>query len=123
MKISKGELLKETRTVADGSGISERQQLLILGKTLALGGATLNDITLSKLSVHRARSANRIEEAKLIEETWIPPEYLEIHWDGKTFRQATGKKEERLAVYAGPPPKLLGTPKIAEGLVKRNVVQ
>ena len=33
MKILKRELLKETRTVADGSGISERQQLLILGKT------------------------------------------------------------------------------------------
>ena len=32
MKISKRELLKETCTVADGSNISERQQLLILGK-------------------------------------------------------------------------------------------
>ena len=40
---------------------------------------------------------------------------MEIHWDGKTFKQATGKKEERFAVYAGPPPKLLGTPKIADG--------
>ena len=115
MKISKRELLKETCTVADGSSINERQQLLILGKTLALGGAALNNVTLSKSSVHRARSANRIEEAKLIEETWIPPEYLEIHWDGKTFKQASGKKEERLAVHAGPPPKLLGTPKIADG--------
>ena len=86
-----------------------------MGKTLALGGAALNDVTLSKSSVHRARSANRIEEAKLIEETLIPPKYLEIHWDGKTFKQATGKKEERLAVNAETPPKLLGTPKIADG--------
>ena len=86
-----------------------------MGKTLTLGGAALNDVTLSKSSVHKARSANRIEEAKLIEKTWIPPEYLEIYWDEKTFKQATVKNEERLAVYAGPPPKLLGTPKIADG--------
>ena len=86
-----------------------------MGRILALGRAALNDVTLSKSSVHRARSANRIEEAKLVEETWIPPEYLENHWDGKTFKQATGKKEERFAVYAGPPPKLLGTTKINDG--------
>ena len=40
---------------------------------------------------------------------------MEIHCDGKTFKQVTGKKEERLAVYTGPPPKLLGAPKIADG--------
>ena len=42
LEIPRRELLKETCTVTDGSGISQQQQLLI-GKTLAVGGAALND--------------------------------------------------------------------------------
>ena len=33
---------------------------IFFGKTLAVGGSVLNDVTLSKTSVHRARSAKKI---------------------------------------------------------------
>ena len=66
---SKKRAVKKTCTVTDGSGISHRQQLLILGKNLAGDEAALNGITLSKRLVYRARSKNKMKEAKPIEET------------------------------------------------------
>jgi hypothetical protein len=63
-----------------------------------------------------------MEEAKAIMENWIRPPLATLHWDSKLFKLITGKKEDRLAVYASQPPKLLGIPSI-ESSTGRNQME
>ena len=111
IQIPTGRLIKAS-SVSDGMRVSQRQQLLVLGSAVTSGGGSLGDITLSKTSIQRLRTAARMEEAKAIMENWIRPPLATLHWDSKLLRLITGKKEDRLAVYASQPPKLLGIPSI-----------
>ncbi|KZS10538.1 Cc8K15.2-like protein [Daphnia magna] len=115
-------LIQASSVVSDGMRVSQRQQLLVLGSAVTSGGGSLGDITLSKTSIERLRTARRMREAKSIMENWIRPPLATLHWDSKLFKLITGKKEDRLAVYASQPPKLLGIPSI-ESSTGRNQME
>ncbi|KZS10514.1 Cc8K15.2-like protein [Daphnia magna] len=119
IKIPTRRLIQASSVVSDGMRFSQRQQLLVLGSAVTSGGGSLGDITLSKTSIQRLRTARRMQEAKSIMENWIRPPLATLHWDSKLFKLITGKKEDRLAVYASQPPKLLGIPS-SESSTGRN---
>jgi hypothetical protein len=82
---------------ADRCKVSSRQLTMILSSILKAGGACSDDVRLSQSTVLRARNDARKSAASEIQDTFQPPRYSVLHWDGKQLADERGTSE-RLAV-------------------------
>ena len=111
-------LSEDVAAALDRSKVTDRQAVHLLAATAHSLGHDVNDITISRSSVQRARSANRVKTAETIKASFSPQGPLTVHWDGKLLPDLTGQeKVDRLPVIVTGVDidQLLGVPKLKSG--------
>ena len=115
-------ILARTSTVTKTSA---RHELKIVSTLVNAGDGDLNDISLSKSTIHRQRKSSiqsdaskRRENLKTFEFSGSS-KFFVFHWDGKIIQYITGKTEDRLAVAVSAPNfipgQFLASPAISDG--------
>ena len=103
-------------TMADWLNLSAGQKTAFLAALVSEGGCDLDTVTLSKTSTRRAAKKVRFDSATAIKESFIPPPYVTLHWDGKIV---AGDGERLGVLIVGMPDhkegKLLGISPISDG--------
>ena len=84
--------------VTDRCKIYSRQAAMLLGTVLKKGGATEDEVCLSRKTSDRCRTAARQDSASMIKENFTPPDHSVLYWDGKLLADADGDTADRLAV-------------------------
>ena len=116
-----GILSKEVCSSLDRSKCSDRQAVHILAASAQSLGHNISEVTLSRNSLQRARSANRERTAIYVKTSFEPKKTLTVHWDGKLLPDLLGQeKVDRLPVIVTgtDTDQLLGVPKLTSGTGK-----
>lgn len=114
----KAVLSKDVTAALDRTKVTDRQAVHLLAATAHSLGHDVDEITLSRSSIKRARSANREQTATDAKISFNPQAPLTVHWDGKLLPDLTGnKKVDRLPVIVTGTDvdSLLGVPKLISG--------
>ena len=82
----------------DRRNISSRSGSEILLSAAVSNGDNINELTLSRCSIDRARSNFRKQCAEKIKADFVPPTRSIIHFDGKLLSDLSGKYGDRLAI-------------------------
>ena len=116
-------ILARTSTVTKTSA---RHELKIVSTLLQAGDADINNVSLSKSTIHRQRkstitsdAAKMRERLKKFEFSEEQTKFLVLHWDGKIIQYITGDTEERLAIAVSAPNfipgQFIASPAMADG--------
>jgi len=75
-----------------------------------------DDFVLSPSTGRCARSSNRKAISSQINQNFVPPQYLVVHWDGKVMKDSSDESKEHIVVAISGTPdyesgKLLGVKK------------
>ena len=111
-------LSNDVRDTLDRSKITDRQAVCILASAAHSLGHSVENVTLSRSSICRARLANRKDIAGDIKGRFSADGPLTVHWDGKLLPDITGhEKVDRLPVIitGAETDTLLGVPKLSSG--------
>ena len=128
-KRTKVDILTPSVTSAlDRAKMSDRMSVYVLAATAQSLGHDLDDVNISRGSIHRARELNRKLVASEVKTKFVTKTLesnnshpLVVHWDGKLLPDITGKAVfDRLPVVVsgGGSEQLLGVPKLASGTGK-----
>ncbi|XP_062557080.1 uncharacterized protein LOC134221932 [Armigeres subalbatus] len=107
----------------DRIGLSDRNALYAISAVLTSAGLNLEDYTVSRQTISRARAEYRQEIAQNIQSNFDLNGPLVVHWDEKLLHDLTGTdKVERLPVLvsSGANVQLLGVPKLSSGTGERQ---
>ncbi len=102
----------------DRSQVSDRKAVHILSAAATSLGQNVEEITVNRNTIRRARIKIRKEVAEELKKSFAPDVFLTVHWDSKLLPDVTGmKKVDRLAVVVSGSgvEKLLGVPKMVSG--------
>lgn len=112
-------LTKDVTGALDRSQVTDRNAMHLIAATAHALGHNVDEMTLSRSSIRRARIENRMQCANDIKSRFnavTPP--LIVHWDGKLLPAITGReKVDRLPVIVTGTDveQLLGVPKLGSG--------
>ncbi|XP_062551636.1 uncharacterized protein LOC134216869 isoform X1 [Armigeres subalbatus] len=107
----------------DRIGLSDRNAMYVISAVLTSAGLNLDDFTVSRQTISRARAEYREEIAQNIQSNFDLNGPLVVHWDEKLLQDLTGTdKVERLPVLvsSGANVQLLGVPKLSSGTGERQ---
>ena len=98
---SKQIVTSEVATVLDRVNVSDRKATVVIAAVTKHLGNDLEEVTLSRNTVRRARKSNRQNYALQKRNDFVPAAPLLLHWDGKIFPCLTrvhADRENRVAV-------------------------
>jgi hypothetical protein len=117
IQLPRKRLFKETAQVAERCQMSIRDAVAFTSRIIGIGGATVDDFSLSISTAFRQRQEQRTLLAKEIKNQFMKnkPPFVVVHWDGKLVEKLTGTKNDRIAIIVSGKPtldssKLLGVP-------------
>jgi hypothetical protein len=106
--------------------ISLRLEIKIIATALKAGGANMNDISLSKSTIHRQRVQAVKTNSKEFKDNFKCPEHVIVHWDGKIVQVMSGLTEDRVAIVIsstdGLSGQFLASPAIPSGTGRAQAV-
>lgn len=111
-------LSKDVTSALDRSKVTDRQAVHLLAAAAHSLGRSVDDVTVSRSSIQRARCANRSNTAADVKTSFDPQVPLTVHWDGKLLPDLVGReKVDRLPVIVTGynVECLLGVPKLGAG--------
>ena len=118
-KQSKNYIDQMVSVAYDRMNVSYRNAAMSYALTARSLGHDLNDISVSRSTMHRTRHSHRKRAAEEYHaEEFCPGEPLVLHWDGKLLPDGAGLEQvDRIAVVVtgGGQEKLLGIPKVSAG--------
>ena len=105
---------------------SIRHELETVSTLVTAGDGNIDDISLSKSTIHRQRKSTITSDATKMREriksyafSQDGRKFLVLHWDGKIIQYITGENKERLAIAVSSPNyipgQFLASPAIADG--------
>ena len=120
---SKQNVTSEVATVLDRVNVSDRKATMLIAAVTKHLGNELEEVTLSRSTVRRARKSNRQNYALQKRNDFGPTAPHLLHWDGKILpglTRAHADRENRVAVvvYWKNNEMLLGAPNIPSGTGK-----
>ena len=87
--------LEKINATADRLGISIRGRTMMTAQTLKSVNIDLNDVKISRSTMHRHATVNRVKTEKKTKEDFTAPPYPLIHLDGKMLTDLRGETIER----------------------------
>ena len=108
----------ELAATMDRTKISDRKATFMLAATARSLGNDIQDFTINRSSIRRARLSLRQDISKHLKDKFDPKTPLTVHWDGKLLPDLTGKElVDRLPVLVSGlgTNQLLGVPKLVSG--------
>lgn len=109
----------EVSAALDRVKVTDRGATYIAASIAQSLGHNLDDVSVSRSTIRRARCTSRKAAALKQKEQFAPSTPLLLHWDGKLLLDIAGapkEKVDRVAILVtGEEEKLLGVPKIARG--------
>jgi hypothetical protein len=119
LKLDKRCVIKDPMFVAslDRTVTSSREAMYIIAPALKAAGIQMDEITLSKTSIHEARIGARKSLAEEVREQFTPATPLIAHFDGKLLPDRDGSKSDRMPIVVSGKDveKLLGIPRLSTG--------
>ena len=105
---------------ADGRNISVRDRTVMAASVVNALGMNINDTNINKTSAWRKGQKFRKEKAESIKASFVCPEKVVVHWDGKTLKLRGNIKSNRVCIYLSGVDeesirKLLGIPECCSG--------
>lgn len=108
----------ELAATMDRTKLSDRKATFMLAATARSLGNDIQDFSINRSSIRRARLNLRQDISKHSKDKFDPKTPLTVHWDGKLLQDLTGKElVDRLPVLVSgvDTNQLLGVPKLAAG--------
>lgn len=108
----------ELAATLDRTKLSDRKATFVLAATARSLGNDIQDLTINRSSIRRARLSLRQDISKRLKDNFDPKTPLTVHWDGKLLQDLTGKElVDRLPVLVSGlnTYQLLGVPKLVSG--------
>ena len=104
----------------DRLGLSVRDKAMFAAAVVKSVGVDLNDTNISFSTAAKKARKRRFETEKDVIQSFVPPDNVVLHWDGKVLKLEAGKKADFICVYiSGADPaqvtKLLGVPEVDSG--------
>lgn len=92
-------LSKDVTSALDRSKVTDHQAVNLLADAAHSLGHNVDDVTVSRSSIQRARFSNRLKTAADVKTSFDPQVPLTVHWDSKLLPDLVGReKVDRLPV-------------------------
>ena len=104
----------------DRLGLSSRSKAMFAAAVVKAVGIDINETNISYSTAAKQARKVRFETEKEINNNFVAPEHVVVHWDGKVLKLKAGLKAEHICVYisganAQKVTKLLGVPDVTSG--------
>ena len=86
----------------DRQKISVNAATMIMPAFIQAYDGNINEFSLSRSTIYRARIANKLQVSEEILKEFIEnsPEFVALYWDGKLIQERYGKKYDALSIIA-----------------------
>ena len=104
-------------TTGDRLGLSARAKAMFAASVVKSLNMSVEDTNISYSTAARKGKTARFNTEETIKSSYVPPDNVVLHWDGKVVKLKAGQKAEFICVYisGGGDTKLLGVPEVESG--------
>ena len=120
LQAQKIDVMGVVSNTGDRLGLSVRQKAMFAAAVVKSVGVDIKDTNISFATAAKKAKKVRIETEKEVLHSFVPPDHVVVHWDGKVLKLKAGAKAEHICVYisgadASKVTKLLGVPEVDSG--------